>query len=144
MTSPTSTPSPGAAFRISSPRTLHKPAGYSHLAEITSGRLIYIAGQVAADATGALVGKNDFRAQATQVFTNLKTAVEAAGGSFASIVKLNCYCVDSVPLGELPAFRAIRDHFVGGGPPPVSTLVFVSRLARPEWLIEIEATAVVD
>jgi enamine deaminase RidA (YjgF/YER057c/UK114 family) len=130
-----------SSFRISSPTTLHKPTGYSHVAEVTSGRIIYIAGQIAHDASNTLVGKDDFRAQVTQVFANLKAAIESAGGAFANIIKLNCYCCDRVPPTELAAFREVRDQFVDTRSPPVSTLVYVTRLARPDWLIEIEAVA---
>jgi enamine deaminase RidA (YjgF/YER057c/UK114 family) len=131
------------SIRISSPTTLHKPTGYSHVAEVTGGRIIYIAGQIAHNASGTLVGKDDFRAQAAQVFANLKAAIESAGGTFANIVKLNCYCCDRVPPTELAAFRELRDQFVDTQSPPVSTLVYVTRLARPEWLIEIEAVAAI-
>jgi enamine deaminase RidA (YjgF/YER057c/UK114 family) len=61
----------------------HKPAGYSHVGEVLSGKVVYIAGQVALDRSGTLVGKDDFRAQTKQVFENLKAALEAAGGSFS-------------------------------------------------------------
>ena len=84
-------------FRIFNPDTMAKPtAGYSHVAVVTGGNLVYIAGQVALDASGNLVGKDDFRAQVEQVFKNLKAAVEAARGNFHDVIKLNFYCVDSV------------------------------------------------
>jgi 2-iminobutanoate/2-iminopropanoate deaminase len=132
----------GAPFRLSSPQGLATPRGYSHVAEIRAGKLVHIAGQVPLDPSGALVGEEDFGAQVERVFQNLKIAVEAAGGTCADIVKLNCYCVERVNADPLPVFREIRDCFVNFDKPPVSTFVFVSRLVRPEWLIEIEATAV--
>jgi len=116
--------------------------GYSHVAEINSGKLVYIAGQIALDREGQLVGKDDFAAQVRQVFTNLGAALESAGGSFADVVKLNCYCVARVDRSQIPVVREIRDQFVNTKAPPVSTFVFVSDLVRPEWLIEIEAVAV--
>ena len=61
--------------RFSSPLQLHKPAGYSHVAEITRGKMVYISGQVALDASGNIVGKDDYRAQLQQVFSNLKSAL---------------------------------------------------------------------
>src|SRR5262249_9480897 len=79
-------------FRIFNPETMAKPTGYSHVAEVTGGKIVYIAGQVAQDKAGNMVGKDDFQAQVQQVFENLKAAVEAAGGDFKSIVKLNYYC----------------------------------------------------
>lgn len=129
-------------FRLFNPPTLAAPRGYSHVAEINGGKFVYIAGQVSLDPSGTLVGENDFPAQVERVFLNLKAAVESAGGAFADVVKLNCFCVEKVPADALPFFREIRDRFVNIEKPPVSTFVFVSRLVRPEWLIEIEAMAV--
>ena len=130
-------------FRLYNPDGMATTLGYSNVAEVTRGKIIYISGQVARDASGELVGEEDFAAQVEQVFRNIKTAVEAAGGTFASIVKLNYYCVDTVEQSHLPVVREIRDRFVNVENPPASTFVVVSRLIRPEWLIEIEAIAVV-
>jgi enamine deaminase RidA (YjgF/YER057c/UK114 family) len=130
-------------FRLFNPAGLSNPRGYSHIAEINGGKLVHIAGQVSLDESGALVGEDDFPAQVERTFQNIKTAVEAAGGTFADIVKLNYYCIEGVNADRLPVLREIRDRFVNMANPPVSTLVFVSRLVRPEWLVEIEATAVV-
>ena len=133
-----------ANFRLFNPDTMMKPtAGYSQVAEVSDGKLIYIAGQVAADKSGNLVGKDDFGAQVEQVFKNLQAAVEAAGGNFHSVIKLNYYCVDSVDPSIQSAVREIRDKYVDTSHPPASTFVVVRRLVRPEWLIEIEAVAVV-
>ena len=119
------------------------PLGYSHVAEVVSGRLVYIAGQVALDAAGNLVGKDDFRAQVEQVFANLGAALATVGAHFADVVKLNFFCVAAVDPALLPAVREIRDRHVDTANPPASTFVFVSRLVRAEWLIEIEAVAAV-
>src|SRR6266478_3877636 len=127
--------------RIHSPTTLSKPTGYSHVAEVTSGKIVYIAGQVALDKAGQLVGKDDFAAQVRQVFENLNEALKAAGGSFADVIKLNYYCV--ADRSQLPVVRETRDQFVNTQAPPASTFVFVRDLVRPEWLIEIEAVAVI-
>ena len=81
--------------RIFNPPQIHKPVGYSHVAEITQGKMIYVAGQVALDASGNLVGKDDLGAQTRQVFANLKTALEAAGADFSNVVKLNYYLVEN-------------------------------------------------
>jgi enamine deaminase RidA (YjgF/YER057c/UK114 family) len=130
--------------KLSNPPAIHKPVGYSHVAEVTKGKLVYIAGQVALDADGKLVGKDDFAAQARQVFANLKAALESAGASFHNVIKLNYYCADSVdPAVHLPMVREIRDGLLNTAAPPVSTFVVVRRLVRPEWLIEVEAVAVV-
>jgi enamine deaminase RidA (YjgF/YER057c/UK114 family) len=131
-------------FHLSNPETMAKPtAGYSQIAAVNDGKIVYIAGQVALDRSGNLVGKDDFRAQVQQVFENLKAAVEAAGGDFHSVIKLNYYCVGSVDSAQLPVIREIRDKYVNTANPPTSTFVFVQRLVRPEWLIEVDAVAVV-
>jgi enamine deaminase RidA (YjgF/YER057c/UK114 family) len=113
------------------------------MVEIKAGKMIYIAGQVALDASGNIVGKDDYRAQIHQVFRNLKTALEAAGAGFESVIKLNYYVVDTVDASEFFAYREVRDQYVDTANPPVATLVVVRRLFRPEFLIEIEAVAVV-
>ncbi len=129
---------------IFSPATLPPPAGYSHVAKVNKGTLIYLAGQVSSDATGKLVGEGNFEAQVEQVFTNLKLGLEAAGAVMADIVKMNIYLVAEVEPSEVPKFRAIRDRYINVAKPPASTLVVVSRLARPGWLIEIEVIAALD
>jgi enamine deaminase RidA (YjgF/YER057c/UK114 family) len=131
-------------FRLYNPDTMAKPtAGYSQVAEVTDGKIVYIAGQVALDRSGNLVGKDDFRAQIQQVFENLRAAVAASGGDFSSVIKLNFYCAESVDPSQIPAVREIRDKYVNTANPPTSTFVVVKRLVRPEWLIEVEAVAVV-
>ena len=129
---------------LSSPKTLPPPTGYSQIAEVTKGKIVLIAGQVAHDVDGKLVGEGDFRAQVEQIFKNLDAAVRAAGGTFKDIVKINNYCVASVPPEEIPAFRDVRDRYVDLAHPPTSTFIYVSRLVRPGWLFEIDATAVID
>ena len=129
---------------IFSPATLPPPVGYSHIAKVNKGTLIYLAGQVSSDASGKLVGEGNFEAQAEQVFSNVKIAVEAAGGTMADIVKMNIYLVAEVSQDEVPKMRAVRDRYVNKEKPPASTLVVVSRLARPDWLLEIEAIAALD
>jgi len=131
-------------FRLFNPDTMAKPtAGYSQVGEVTGGKVVYIAGQVALDASGNLVGKDDFHAQVEQVFKNLNAAVVAAGGSFHDVIKLNYYCVDTVEPSLTPQVREIRDKYVNTQAPPTSTFIVVRRLVRPEWLIEVEAVAVV-
>jgi enamine deaminase RidA (YjgF/YER057c/UK114 family) len=125
------------------PKTLMAPAGYSHIAKASGGTTVYLAGQVSTDASGKLIGEGDIEAQAEQVFKNLKAAVEAAGGTMADLVKMNVFLVAEVGADEVPKIRAVRERYVNTAHPPASTLVVVSRLARPGWLIEIEAIAVV-
>ena len=129
---------------IFSPATLPPPTGYSHVAKVNNGTLVYIAGQVSSDASGKLVGEGNFEAQVEQVFKNLKLALEAAGATMADIVKMNTYLVAEVSQDDLPKMRTIRDRHLNKEKPPASTLVVVSRLARPGWLIEIEVVAAID
>jgi reactive intermediate/imine deaminase len=136
----------GAPVKMSSnvqlliPRTMPKSVGYSQLAVVTGGKVVFISGQVALDQSGNLVGKDDFRAQVQQVFENLKAAVEAAGGSFHDVVKLNSYLLD---ISHVSEFREVRDKYIDPKNPPASTTVQVARLVRPEFLVEVEAVAVV-
>jgi enamine deaminase RidA (YjgF/YER057c/UK114 family) len=129
---------------IFSPATLPSPVGYSHVAKVNKGTLIYLAGQVSSDASGKLVGEGNFEAQAEQVFRNIMLGLEAAGAGMVDIVKLNIYIVAEVDQAEVPKLRAIRDRYVDTKKPPASTLLFVTRLARPGWLLEIEAIAAID
>ena len=129
---------------IFSPATLPPPIGYSHVAKVNKGTLVYIAGQVSSDASGKLVGEGDFEAQAERVFANVKLAVEAAGAGMADIVKMNTYIVASVDPADVPKMRAVRGRYFGSGTPPASTLVYVSRLAQPGWMIEVEVVAAID
>ncbi|MBS0416176.1 MAG: RidA family protein [Proteobacteria bacterium] len=117
---------------------MHEPRGYSHVAKVASKTLLFIAGQVALDASGNLIGPGDFRAQTQQCFENLQAAVEAAGGSFRNIVKLNVYVLD---IAKLPDYREVRDRYVDVNGPPASTAFQVAALFRTEFMIEIEAVA---
>jgi enamine deaminase RidA (YjgF/YER057c/UK114 family) len=127
--------------RFINPPSLPIPRGYSQIVEVPAGsRLVYISGQVAVDKAGNVVGKGDFRAQAVQVFENLKAALAAADATFADVVKLNYYVLDA---GQVQTLRDLRDQYVNTPAPPASTLVEVRRLAREEFLLEVEAVAVV-
>ncbi|HEX4595893.1 MAG TPA: RidA family protein [Bryobacteraceae bacterium] len=130
-------------FRLFNPEGLSKPTGYSHVGEVRGGRIVYISGQIALDPAGNLVGKDDLRAQAQQVFENLKTALAAAGGTFDNVIKLNYYCADSVDAAGVGIVREVRERYLNAKNLPVSTFVVVRRLVRPEWLIEVEAVAVI-
>jgi enamine deaminase RidA (YjgF/YER057c/UK114 family) len=130
-------------FKVFSPAQLPKPVGYSHVGEVTSGKLIYIAGQVAMDASGAIVGDGDYPAQLRQVFANLNTALEAAGATFKDVIRLNYYILDSVDRSQFFAYREVRDRYVDTANPPVATVIVVRGLFLPEFLVEIDAIAVV-
>jgi len=126
----------------SPPGLLHNP-NYSHTVVASSGRTVYIAGQVPTDTDGKLVGGNDLAAQTTQAMQNVGTALAAAGASYENIVKLTTYVVNYKPEDRAVVGKA-RGAFLTKGPPPASTLVGVSALALPGWLVEIEAIAVID
>jgi 2-iminobutanoate/2-iminopropanoate deaminase len=129
---------PNPVATLLSPKSIHEPRGYSHIAQVHSGTLLFIAGQVALDASGKLVGSGDFRAQTQQTFQNLQAAVEASGGSFRDIVKLNVYVLD---VSNLADYRDVRDRHIDVNHPPTSTVVQVAALFRPAFMIEIEAVA---
>jgi enamine deaminase RidA (YjgF/YER057c/UK114 family) len=125
-------------IRFHNPPTIARPTGYSHVAEVRGGKLVFVAGQVAMDPHGDLVGPGDYRAQAEQVFRNLEQALVAAGATFRDVVQLRFFVVD---ISHLPEVREVRDRFVDVEHPPASTAVQVSRLFRPEFLIEVDAVA---
>jgi len=129
---------PSATIRRINPPTLGQPNGYTHVVVATGGRTIYIAGQTAVDSHGDIVGRGDFRAQAKQAFENLKTALAAAGVGFGDVVKVNYYVLD---MTNAPVLREIRNSYLGSAF-PASTLVEVRKLARDEFMLEIEAIAV--
>jgi reactive intermediate/imine deaminase len=126
-------------IRYTNPPTLSTPTGYTHVVEVHHGRTIYIAGQVALDRSGKVVGVGDFKAQARQTMENVKLALAAAGAAFEDVVKITTFVTDMSRLQEL---REIRAEYFGPNP-PASTLVQVVRLALPELLIEVEAIAVI-
>ena len=91
--------------RISNPDTLAKPAGaYSHVARASAGELLFIAGQVAVDAGGKMVGVDDFEAQAEQVFANLRAALRSEGADFRDVVQFTTYLVDSRDIAKTCLF----------------------------------------
>jgi enamine deaminase RidA (YjgF/YER057c/UK114 family) len=137
-------PTTGAAqggSRYLNPPTLVKPNGYTHVVVAPDARTVYVAGQVAFDSTGQLVGGSDFQAQADQVFQNLRRALSSVGGSLDDVVKTTTFVTDQKNVEKL---REIRLKYLDKAHPPANTLVVVSSLARPNLLIEIEAVAVLS
>jgi enamine deaminase RidA (YjgF/YER057c/UK114 family) len=122
------------------PQGLAPGNGYSHVVVVNQGKLVYIAGQVARDKDEKLVGKGDLKAQTTQVFENLKTALTAAGATFDDVVKINIFVKDYKPE-MVPTLREVRDVYINKNSPPASTLVGVTSLAQEDYLIEIEVVA---
>ncbi len=125
------------------PEGLFPNPAYSHVVIASGKRTIYTAGQVSLDEQGVLVGPGDLAAQTAQVMRNVGLALAAAGAGYADIVKITTYVVNYKPEDRAVIGKA-RASFFAGGTPPASTLVGVVALAMPEWLVEIEAVAVVD
>lgn len=116
----------------------NKPNGFSPAARI--GGSVFVSGQVATDANGELVGAGDAGAQSEQCFKNVEAALTAAGAGWDDVAKITCFLVNAA---DYPAYAAARQRlFPEHG--PASSTVIVSALVRPEYLVEIEAYAVIS
>lgn len=116
--------------------------GWTHVVATTGGKLIHISGQVGINAKGELIGLGDLKRQTEQAFENITTALAAAGAKLENVVKSTIFVVNFQPA-MLPTIREVRSRYFSREHPPASTLVGVTALASPDWLIEIEATAIV-
>jgi len=125
------------------PPTLSKPTGYSHATLVTAGRQLHISGQVALNAAGEIVGKGDLAAQADQVYQNLLAALAAAGADMRHVFKIVTYVVDLDPA-RAADIRKVRLRYLAEGEYPASTMVGTTALVHPDFLIEIEAIALLD
>ena len=112
--------------------------GYSHAAK--AGNTLYIAGQIAQDVDGNLVGQGDFEAQVRQVYTNLRNIMEEAGSRLQNIVKMTTFLTH---YSYIDTFRSVRNEFFAEPFPP-NTLLIVESLALPEYMVEVEAVAILD
>jgi enamine deaminase RidA (YjgF/YER057c/UK114 family) len=130
----------GANVRHSNPSGMTQPTAYSHVVEVNGPhRLVFIAGQTGVDAGGKPT--QGFRAQAMQAFENIKTALASVGGSMDNIVRLTTYMTDLEQNADV--YREVRTSFFANkNALPASTLLQVTRLANPSYLIEVEATAI--
>lgn len=131
-----------ALVKFVNPGAVSKPKGYSATVQVDLGpsTMILISGQVPFDKEAHLTGKGDFEQQAVQIFSNIKSIVEEAGGTMDNVVKLNYYITD---ISKLQILRDTRDKFVNTKNPPASTLVQVSKLFRDDVMLEVEATVVI-
>jgi enamine deaminase RidA (YjgF/YER057c/UK114 family) len=130
-------------IRCVNPPELGTPPGYSQVVDVRAGRFIFIAGQTALDQKGDLVGKSDFAEQAAQVFRNLSAALQSVGCTASNLVKLTVFLRN---MDNLSTYREARNRFFATTTPPAApavTLVEVSRLYGPDFMIEIEAIAAV-
>jgi enamine deaminase RidA (YjgF/YER057c/UK114 family) len=124
------------------PDDLPTPLGYAHVIVATGSRLVFVAGQEPEDEQGKLVGPGDLAVQARQVFANLGRALAAAGAGPEQVTKITIFVVQ-YRREDLPAIEAGRVALFGDHK-PADTLVGVEALSRPEYLIEVEAVAVID
>lgn len=127
-------------IQLVNPPGLATAPSYTHVTVASAGRTAYISGQVAADATGAVVGKGDIRVQSKQVFENLKAALAGVGATFDDITKLVTYVVN-LDTANGGIVREVRAQYFTGTHRPASTLVGVTALASPDWMVEVEAIA---
>lgn len=126
---------------VVNPTNLAAPLGpYSYAVKVAGGELLFISGCVALDENGALVGKGDVAAQSEQAMKNMKTVIEAAGGTLGDVVKITNYLRDA---REFPKLAQVRSRYLIQ-PYPASTMVEVSRLIHEDMLVEIEAIAVLN
>ncbi len=134
---------PERTVKFSNPQTLGSPLGlYSHVSRVRCSELVFIAGQVAVDRHGALVGGDDISGQARQVFANLAEALKSESLTFGNVVKFNTYLVGATNIPKfMNARREIFEELYPQGKCPPNTLLVVERLVEKEFLIEIEAIA---
>lgn len=123
----------------SNPDTMSQPSGYTQVVKVD--KTVYIAGQVSVAADGSIVGQGNPEAQVRQVWRNVEAAVQSVGGTLQNIVKSTTY-VTSIDYAA--AVRKVRDELHQASNPPTSTLLLISALAHPDFMVEIEAIAVVD
>ncbi|RYG42797.1 MAG: RidA family protein [Chitinophagaceae bacterium] len=125
-----------------SPDTMHKNPAYSQ-GVVTQGvwRTIYIGGQNAVNHAGEVVGKGDMKAQAEQVLENIKAVLKAGGATFNNIIKWNVYVLQGQSVQ--PAFEVFQNEMKTMAHPPLVTMIQVAGLANPDFLMEVEAIAVV-
>jgi enamine deaminase RidA (YjgF/YER057c/UK114 family) len=132
-----------ADIKIFNPAGLAPPAGtYSHIAQARTNEVVFIAGQVPTDSSGATIGKGDFEAQCAQVFANIHTALRAVGADWKNVVQFTSFLVRSA---DAAAFRAYRSRefpkmFPDGACPP-NTLLIINRLADEDYLLEVQTVA---
>jgi len=132
-----------AEIKIFSPDVLGKPLGqYSQITRVKASETIYIAGQLAADREGRIIGVDDFDAQCVQVFANSETALKSVGAGWGNVVEFTTYLVHSQ---DIPKFMTYRKRefpkFFPDGAYPPNTLLMVDRLVQEPFLVEVKAIA---
>jgi 2-iminobutanoate/2-iminopropanoate deaminase len=125
---------------LASPRVRENGPSYAHVVVASGKKLVFIAGQLARDENGEIVGKGDMAAQIRQTCTNIGLALAAAGATFADVVESITFVTN---LREYMRHSSIRGEYFGAEP-PTSTTIGISELAEPDGMIEIRVTAVVE
>jgi enamine deaminase RidA (YjgF/YER057c/UK114 family) len=132
-----------ADIKFANPDALGKPLGqYSHLTRVKASEYLFIAGQVAVDKAGNVIGADDFDAQCVQAFANLEAALKSQGAGWANVVEFTTYLVHSQDIPKFMKFR-LREFpkmFPNGGYPP-NTLLMIDRLVGEAFLIEVKVVA---
>ena len=132
-----------ADIKIFNPDTLGKPLGqYSQITRVKASEFVFIAGQLAADKSGKVVGADDFDAQCVQVFSNIEAALKSVGGGWGNVVQFTTYLVHSQDIPKFMTYR-LREFprmFPNGAYPP-NTLLMVDRLVQEPFLVEVQAVA---
>jgi enamine deaminase RidA (YjgF/YER057c/UK114 family) len=130
-------------IEIFSPKQLGKPLGqYSQITRVKASEFVFIAGQLAADVAGNVVGEGDFDAQCLQVFKNIEAALTSVGGNWENIVQFTTYLVHSQDIPKFMEFR--KRHFPGyfaNGVYPPNTLLMIDRLVQEPFLVEVQTIA---
>jgi enamine deaminase RidA (YjgF/YER057c/UK114 family) len=132
-----------AQIEIFNPASLGKPMGqYSQITRVKAAEFLYIAGQLAADRAGNIVGADDFDAQCAQVFANIRAALDSCGAGWGNVVQFTTYLVHSQDIPKFMQFR-LREFprmFPAGAFPP-NTLLMVDRLVQEPFLVEVQTVA---
>ena len=141
----TSTPNQAAApgsVQHLNPETLHHNPAFTQAVAVSGAvKTVYVGGQNAVDTSGKIVGQGDIAAQTEQVMQNIQAALAAGGASLEHVIKWNIYLVQGQPLQ--PGFEVFQRVWNRRPNPPAITMAFVAGLANPDFLIEIDAIAVV-
>ena len=124
------------------PKNHHKPVNNAYSHAIKSGKLLFIAGQLALDEEGRLVGAGDIRKQTRQVFENIKKVLIASGATFENIVYWTAYIVNMKE--NFAGYAEIRAEYLSKDPKPATALVEVKGLSTSDFLFEVQAIAILD
>ena len=132
-----------AEIKIFSPDVLGKPLGqYSQITRVKASEFVYIAGQLATNREGAIIGADDFDAQCAQVFANIETALRSVGAGWGNVVEFTTYLVHSQDIPKFMTYRKREfPRFFPDGAYPPNTLLMVDRLVQEPFLVEVKTIA---